>query len=91
MKTEEYIIIILTVMEEQGVVSIEYASNSHEGNVTANIKDSQGRTVHHFSGLAQTDKGRLTASSDGWLPGTYVCTIEVEGIVKDSKNFAVRG
>ena len=89
MKTEEYIIIILTVMEENGKVNIVYTSTSEQLNVTVKVLYSNGHTIQIFERVRKAEKGLLSFSSENLLPGTYTCTIDIDGKVRDTKNLII--
>mgnify|MGYP003576042135 CR=1 FL=1 len=89
MKTEEHIIIILTVVEENATVNITYTSSSDEGNVRIVVTDSEGNTTHSFDRVAKAENGKLSFQSGGLRPGAYTCSIEQDGKIKDSKQFQI--
>lgn len=89
MRTEDYIILMPAVNVEQRQVVINYASNAPDSSVYVVIKANNGRTIKTFNYVKGIPKGQLTFSTEGLLPGTYTCSIYLDGKVIESKKFSV--
>jgi hypothetical protein len=89
MRTEEYIIILVGVVADNNQVQITYTSNAPESNTSIKLTYSNGKTVKTFAQVKPAEKGVLTTSSEGFMPGSYTCDIAVDGQVRDSKVFVI--
>lgn len=89
MRTEEYIIILVGVVADSNQVQITYTSNAPESNTSIRLTYSNGKIVKTFSQVKPSEKGVLTTSAEGLMPGSYTCDITVDGQVRDSKVFVI--
>jgi hypothetical protein len=89
MRTEEYIIILVGVVADQGQVLITYTSNAPDSHTTITVSYSNGMTIHSFHQVKPADKGVLTFPTTDLMPGSYTCEIALDGAVKDSKKFVI--
>lgn len=89
MRTEEYIIILVGVVADQDQIMITYSSNAPENNTTIRVTYSNGKEIKVFDHVKIADHGVLSMPAEGLMPGTYTCTIMVDGVEKDSKQFVL--
>lgn len=90
MRTEEYIIILVGIVADSKEVTITYTSNSPQNNVSVRVTYSNGKTIKQFEQVREAVNGTLRFSSEGLFPGTYTCSILVDGAERDSKTFSLK-
>jgi|GEM_PF-1401638 len=85
MRTEDYIIIIISALIQNGKFEVLYNSNVYEGNLSLRISSQTGRVIHTAENLKGGERIKVNFDAEGLAPGTYICEIFIDGTLMDSK------